>query len=68
MSARGFLPLVLGGGLAYWAYTKKDEEPKEEPEEGDPLQELAREAARMREAQAKAEAAKANPEEPPKKG
>lgn len=27
MSARGLIPLVLGGGLAYWAYTKKDDEP-----------------------------------------
>ena len=30
MSARGLLPLFLGGGLAYWAYTKKDEEPSDD--------------------------------------
>jgi hypothetical protein len=30
MSARGLLPLFLGGGLAYWAYTKKDEAPSED--------------------------------------
>ncbi len=51
MSVRGFFPLVLGGGLAYWAYTKKEEEAEElEDEEGelDVLSELAREVAAER--------------------
>ena len=51
MSVRGFFPLVIGGGLAYWAYTKKEEEAEEledEEVELDVLSELARELAVVR--------------------
>ena len=58
MSVRGFFPLVIGGGLAYWAYTKKEEEAEElEDEEGelDVLSALASELAADRAAAAKEE-------------
>ncbi len=62
MSVRGLFPLVLGGGLAYWAYTKKeDQEEKAEEEEGelDVLSELAKEMELERAASAAAAAAQA---------
>jgi len=58
MSVRGLFPLVLGGGLAYWAYTKKeeqDEQAEEEEGELDVLSELAREMELERAAAAKQE-------------
>lgn len=62
MSVRGLFPLVLGGGLAYWAYTKKeeqDEQVDEEEGELDVLSELAKEIELERTAAAAAEAAAA---------
>ena len=52
MSARGLFPLLVGGGLAYWAYNKKEEEGEEEESaELSVLEELALEVQNSRSAQ-----------------
>ena len=58
MSARGLIPLVLGGGLAYWAYTKKDDEPDGDEESMDlpSLEDLVKSKADAAELTAKEEA------------
>jgi len=58
MAGKGLIPIVLGGGLAYWAYKNKDEVAEKEDDDLDPLEELAREAKHEREVAAKAAEAK----------
>ena len=58
MSVRGLFPLVLGGGLAYWAYTKKDDEPDDEDDSMDlpSLEDLVKHKAEAAERSVKDEA------------
>ena len=63
MSARGLIPLIFGGGLAWWAYKKNEGEGKEVEQDEDeddlhPLESLSREISAQREEAAREAKAK----------